>query len=229
MARAGPAPSALAKALSRIKVFPLQGVVAFPRAPTPFHIFEPRYRELTVDALASDRIFAVATIAEAVEAPLMVEAVRPIACACVIEDHERLADGRFHILARGLARVRLLREVPSSKLYRMFRAEPVEDVLPAGGAEALSEKSQALEQLLIEIAQGLPEESGAPQLAEQGARLHSPSALADLAAAALVTDGDTRYEALAEVDVSRRLDLVTGEAASVLLAITSRASGGAKA
>ena len=229
MARAGVAPGALTKALSRLKVFPLQGVVAFPRAPTPFHIFEPRYRDLTADALATDRIFAVATIADQVEAPLMSEAVRPIACACVIEDHERLADGRFHILARGLARVRLLREVPSTKLYRMFRAEPVEDILPAAGPESLVDKSQALEQVLIEIAQGLPEESGAPQLAEQGARLQSPSALADLAAAALVTDGDVRYSLLAETDVSRRLDLVTGEAASVLLAITARATGGAKA
>jgi Lon protease-like protein len=229
MPRPGPAPGALAKALSRLKVFPLQGVVAFPRAPTPFHIFEPRYRDLTSDALAGDKILAVATIADGEEAPLMSEAVRPIACACVIEDHERLGDGRFHILVRGLARVRLLREVPSSKLYRMFRAETVDDVLPAAGPESLTDKSQALEQVLIEIAQGLPAESGAPQLAEQGARLNSPSALADLAAAALVTDGDARYAVLAEPDVSRRLDLVTGEAAAVLLAITSRASGGAKA
>jgi hypothetical protein len=229
MARRGVAPGALTKALSRLKVFPLQGVVAFPRAPTPFHIFEPRYRELTADALASDRIFAVATIADAVEAPLMSEAVRPIACACIIEDHERLADGRYHILARGLARVRLLREVPASKLYRMFVAQEVDDVLPEAGPESLADKTQALEQLLIEIAQGLPAESGAPQLAEQGARLQSPGALADLAAAALVTDGDARYSMLAEPDVSRRLDLVTEEAASVLLAITARATGGAKA
>jgi hypothetical protein len=229
MARPGPAPGALSKALSRLKVFPLEGVVAFPRAPTPFHIFEPRYRDLTTDALASDRIFAVATIAEAVEAPLMAEAVRPIACACLIEDHERLADGRYHILVRGLARVRLLREVPSSKLYRMFRAETVDDVLPEGGPETLVGKAQALEQVLIEIAQGLPAESGAPQLAEQGARLQSPSALADLAAAALVTDGDARYAVLSEANVSRRLDFVTGEAASVLLAIASQATGGAKA
>lgn len=229
MSRPGPAPGALAKALSRLKVFPLQGVVAFPRAPTPFHIFEPRYRDLTADALAGDKILAIATIADGEEAPLMSEAVRPIACACVIEDHERLADGRYHILVRGLARVRLLREVPSSKLYRMFRAETVDDVLPEAGPDSLTDKAHALEQVLIEIAQGLPAESGAPQLAEQGARLHSPGALADLAAAALVTDGDARYSVLAEPDVSRRLDLVTGEAAAVLLAITSRASGGAKA
>lgn len=221
--------AALNKALGRLKVFPLEGVVAFPRAPTPFHMFEPRYKDLTADALAGDRIFAVATIADAAEALFEPEAVRPIACACVIEDHERLADGRYHILARGLARVRLVREVPSSKAYRQFRAELVDDVLPAAGPESLAPKTRALEQLLIEIAQGLPEESGAPQLAEQGARLQSPSALADLAAAALVTDADARYAVLAEADVSRRLDLVTGEAAAVLLAITSRASGGAKA
>jgi Lon protease-like protein len=222
----GDARSLAAGACARLKVFPLQGVVVFPGTPTPFHVFEPRYRELVADALASDGVLAVPTLAAPGEDVLRPEAVRPIAGACVIEDHQKLPDGRFHILVRGLARVRLGRELPSGRAYRAFRAEVLEDVVAPGGDDALESKREGLEQLLVQIAAGLPAESGAPRLAADAARL-GPSALADLAAAALVTDGDARYAILAELDVGRRLDLVLAEAAAVVLAIGG--AGGAQA
>jgi Lon protease-like protein len=218
--------SLAAAACARLKVFPLQGVVVFPGTPVPFHVFEPRYRELVADALAGDRVLAVPTLAGPGESPLEAEAVRPVAGACVIEEHEELPDGRYHLLVRGIARVRLRREVATGRGYRAFRAEVLDDVeLPAGEA-ALEGKREGLEQLLVQIAAGLPAESGAPRLAADAARL-GPSALADLAAAALVTDGDTRYAILEELDVARRLDLVIAEAAAVVLAVGG--TGGARA
>jgi Lon protease-like protein len=223
---AGDARSLAAGACARLKVFPLQGVVVFPGTPAPFHVFEPRYRELVADALAGDRVLAVPTLAAPGGAPLEVEAVRPVAGACVIEDHEELPDGRYHLLLRGLARVRLGREVATGRGYRAFRAEVLDDVAPPGGDAALEAKREGLEQLLVQIAAGLPAESGAPRLAADAARL-GPSALADLAAAALVTDGDARYAILEELDVARRLDLVISEAAAVVLAIGG--VGGAQA
>jgi uncharacterized protein len=152
--------------------------------------------------------------------------VLPIAGAGVIEEHQRLPDGRYHLLLRGLARVRLVRELETRKPYRAFRAEMLADVLPPGGEEELAGAREGLEQLLVQIAAGLPPESGATRLAADATHL-GPSALADLAAAALVTDAAIRYQILAELDVARRLDLVTGEAASIVLAIAG--TGGAKA
>ena len=42
-----------------IPIFPLP-LVQFPGAVTPLHIFEPRYRQMTRDALADDRSIAMA-------------------------------------------------------------------------------------------------------------------------------------------------------------------------
>jgi Lon protease-like protein len=170
-------------------------------------------------------VIAVPQISDAADAPFEMEPVRTVAGAGFIEEWEELPDGRYHILVRGIARVRLLEELPNGKDYREFRAALLEDRVrdDAAWRAEVHAKAEGLEQLLVQIASGLPEESGAPRLAAEGARL-APSALADFAAAALVTEGPARQAILEELDVSRRLDLVIAEAASVVLAI-----GGANA
>ena len=45
---------------SDVPVMTLTNVILFPHAMLPLHIFEPRYRRMLRDALASDRMFAVA-------------------------------------------------------------------------------------------------------------------------------------------------------------------------
>ena len=45
-------------AILRLPVFPLAGALLFPRSQLPLHIFEPRYRAMTRDALAGDRLIA---------------------------------------------------------------------------------------------------------------------------------------------------------------------------
>ena len=48
-------------------------------------------------------------------------------CLGRIFKHERLADGRFNFLLLGRKRVRLTREIPSGKLYRMAEVRVIED------------------------------------------------------------------------------------------------------
>ena len=38
------------------RLFPLPNTVLFPYVTLPLHIFEPRYRQMTADALAGDRL-----------------------------------------------------------------------------------------------------------------------------------------------------------------------------
>src|SRR5262245_15723445 len=45
-----------------VPVFPLPDLVFFPHASLPLHIFEPRYREMTDDALKGDRLIAMALL-----------------------------------------------------------------------------------------------------------------------------------------------------------------------
>jgi hypothetical protein len=210
----------LARACGALKVFPLPGVVVLPGTPTPFHIFEPRYRALVADALAGDRVLAVATLASEEGATQDRAPVHPIAGIGLIEAEERLSDGRYHVVVRGLARVRLVSELDNGKPYREFEAELLRDLSPRGGAAALDARRQALEACVLQLVEVLPAESGARRLAELATRTRSPSALADLVAAAVVSEPGQRIAVIEELDVGRRLDLVTGEVASVILMLS---------
>jgi len=210
----------LARSCRALRVFPLPGVVVLPGTPTPFHIFEPRYRAMTADALAGDRMLAVATLASEEGATQDRAPVHPIAGAGIVESEERHADGRYHVVLRGVARVRLVAELENGKPYREFRAELLEDVYPPGGPAALARQRTALEACVLQLADVLPPESGAPQLAEMAARTTSPSLLADLVAAAVVSEPVQRLAVIEELDVAKRLDLVTGEVASVILMLS---------
>jgi Lon protease-like protein len=113
------------------RLFPLPGVVLFPHALLPLHIFEPRYRQMTEDALASDRFITIVQIRSPAEWKSPTEpSLEDYGCIGRIFKHERLPDGRFNLLLLGRKRVRLTREVPSGKLYRMSEVQVIEDILP---------------------------------------------------------------------------------------------------
>jgi Lon protease-like protein len=111
------------------RLFPLPNLVMFPRVMQPLHIFEARYREMTADALASDRLIAMAVLRDHWEQdydgkpPLY-----PVACLGKIVADQRLDDGRYHLLLRGMSRVRIVRELPGAKLYRSADVELLGDV-----------------------------------------------------------------------------------------------------
>ncbi len=212
--------AALRKAVAALKVFPLHGVAVLPGTPAPFHVFEPRYRALVGDALAGDRILAVPALFGKSDAHALRPPLRAICGAGIIEAEERYPDGRFDIVVRGVARVQLLEELPQTKLYREFRAQVLEDRLPPGGAAALEAELEGLRQLVYDLSTKLPAESGATQLAEAVAQMKDPSSIVDLVAAAAVSEPDPRQKLLEETDVARRLELVLGEVASVVLVLS---------
>jgi len=212
--------AALRKAVAALKVFPLHGVAVLPGTPAPFHVFEPRYRALVGDALLGDRILAVPGLFGKSDAHALHPPLRAVCGAGIIEAEERYPDGRFDIVVRGVARVRLLEELPQARLYREFKAEVLDDRLPAGGAAALEGELEGLRQLVYDLSTKLPSESGATQLAEAVAQMKEPSSIVDLVAAAAVSDPDARQKILEEADVARRLELVLGEVAGVVLVLS---------
>jgi uncharacterized protein len=121
----------------RCRLFPLPDVVLFPHALVPLHIFEPRYRQMTEDALAGDRLVTLVQIRPAPEGSPWLEPVPIMKVGCVgkIVQYDRLADGRFNFLLLGCKRVRLKKEIPSDKLYRIAEAEIMEDVEPGKSLE----------------------------------------------------------------------------------------------
>jgi Lon protease-like protein len=214
--------AALRKAVVALKVFPLHGVAVLPGTPAPFHVFEPRYRALVADALQGDRIVAFPSLFGKSDAHALRPPLRAVCGAGIIEAEERHPDGRYDIVVRGVARVRLIEELPHVKMYREFRAEIVEDRLPPGGPAALDGELESLRQLVYALSTKLPSDSGAMQLAEAVAQMKHPSSIVDLVAAAAVSEADARQRVLEEADVARRLELVMGEVAGVLLVLSKR-------
>jgi Lon protease-like protein len=218
----------LGGAQGALKIFPLPEVVVFPGTPAPFHVFEPRYRAMVADALAGDRLLAVATLRPGEPSSREPAPVFPVAGAGFIEADEPLADGRYNILLRGVARVRLVEELrDTGKPYREFRTEILDDLYPPGGPAALATEVSTLERFVLELARRSPADSGTRDLADAVTRMRVPARVCDAVAAALVSDTAVRIALLEEQDVARRLARVVQEVASLLL--ESPAPGGVPA
>jgi hypothetical protein len=185
---------------------------------------------MVADALAGDRLLAVATLRSAEGAAQERGAVYPVAGAGIIEAEERLDDGRFNVLVRGLARVRLAEELlHTGKPYREFRVELLDDVWPPGGPAALAPDVEVLVRCVLELARRATADDGVRDLAEAVARMRVPSRLADAVAAALVSETAERLALLEERDVARRLARVTGDVAALLAAAPGRGGAGPSA
>jgi ATP-dependent Lon protease len=112
----------------RLPLFPLP-LVLFPGVPLPLHIFEPRYRQLLADCLATDQEFGVIFRPDGVA-----ERDLPpghVGCVARIENSERLPDGRANILIRGGERFTLERFVDSPLPYHVGDTSPYFDTAEA--------------------------------------------------------------------------------------------------
>jgi Lon protease-like protein len=118
-----------------IPIFPLPDVVLFPRMVLPLHIFEPRYRKMVADALEGAKVIGMALLRPGWEDGY--EGRPPVyerACAGLIEQCETLPDGRFNLVLRGLARVRIVEEL-AGQPYRLARIAAITEAM--GDTEAL--------------------------------------------------------------------------------------------
>ena len=131
-----------------IPIFPLPNVVLFPNVFLPLHIFEPRYRAMVNDALSGDRIIGMVLLRPGHEAEYEGRPpVFPIGCAGVMTHSERLDDGRFNIVLRGMERFRIAGE-DNDKAYRLAHVSGLpEDVSETDRAE-LRRHRHRLEALL---------------------------------------------------------------------------------
>src|SRR5205814_3835065 len=110
-----------------LPLFPLPNVVLFPNVFLPLHIFEPRYREMVADAVASDRLIGMVLLRPGWDKDY--EGRPPIyavGCSGVMTHVERLPDGRYNIVLRGLKRFRILEE-DHERSYRRAVVEPLHE------------------------------------------------------------------------------------------------------
>ena len=100
-----------------IPVFPLSGVIYFPKTNLPLNIFEQRYLDLVNDAYKKDKFLGM------VQSKKQDEAVYEVGCLGKISDYQKSKDGRILINLTGVSRFKILKEVSSKKLYREFRVD----------------------------------------------------------------------------------------------------------
>jgi Lon protease-like protein len=170
----------------------------------PLHVFEPRYRQMTADALASDRLLTLCLLQPGWEADYDGRpAVYPVACVGKVVAEQRLDDGRYNLLLRGLARVRILEEVPQGKPYRVARVELLSDrAVPQGKAE-----QQGRRRLRSAVKGWFPSQKGG--VLEQFSKLLDSDlplgALCDILAFALPLEVALKQALLEQLEVRKRV------------------------
>jgi uncharacterized protein len=186
------------------RVFPLPNLVMFPNVMQALHIFEPRYRAMFEEALEDDRLIALGSLAPGWEQhydgrpPL-----RPTACLCRIATHQRTAEGTYNVLVLGVRRLRLVRELPPKKLFRVVESEILDefesDDAPAGEAAALQR------QLLDAFKRSMPKVPDASAQLDQllGSQI-TLGMLTDIVAYTIDLDLETKVRLLNECDIFAR-------------------------
>lgn len=214
----GREPSDISGALRALPLFPLPNAVLFPGSFVPLHIFEPRYRTMVRDVLNGHRTLAIVMISDLEHTDAHGHPpIATIAGVGVIVDHVELPGGRYDILLRGRARVRL-NELPFEPPYRRAEAEIVaepSDDVPV--AEVLS---------LMNSASNFAALLDKPQMSKKGFELRfppkpAPGMLADLCAHQLVIDPRERQAILETMDARTRVRRVSESLAMQRLALGS--------
>src|SRR5579883_2102207 len=186
------------------RLFPLPKVVLFPHAIMPLHIFEPRYRQMTEDALGTDKLVTIVQLRDPSSSQATGEpAIEDVGCLGRIIKHERLPDGRFTFLLLGRKRVRLTREIPSDRLYRLAEVEILEDEEPPADCESLRAELAALFRRTF-----VKEHELDPDISDLLEADMPLGVLTDIMAHALSLPADLKQQLLNEPRTSRRAGLL---------------------
>jgi Lon protease-like protein len=192
---------ALANFTGTARLFPLPNLVLFPHVVQPLHVFEPRYKQMVADALATDRLMAVVLLKPGWEEQYDNKpAVYPIACLGRLVAEQQLPDGRYNLLVRGLARMRIHSETTDLRPYRTGRAELLIDGPLPSLTDAKALRKELADKVLPRFAAGQPRD----QLAELFRGELPLGALCDILGFALPFPVEHKQALLEQLDVSRR-------------------------
>ena len=101
----------------QIPIFPLSGVIYFPKTNLPLNIFEKRYLDLVNDSFRKDKFMGM------IQVKKKDEEVYKVGCLGKISDFQKSSDGRILINLTGITRFEIIEEKENKKLYREFKVE----------------------------------------------------------------------------------------------------------
>lgn len=207
----------------RVRLFPLPGLVLFPHAMQPLHIFEPRYCEMLLESLAGDQLIAMATFRDGAAAqtsdqptsdqptpdqpplnqpPLNQPRIDQTVCIGKVISHAQVEGDRHNILLVGTQRARIRCELDAGRPFRIGEVDVLPDIYPPSGSESRRTLKQELLGAFGEIV---------PATAAARKNLHELMAgqmglgpITDIIAYTLPFDVTHKLALLSEVDVDDR-------------------------
>ncbi len=189
-----------------VPLFPLPSCVILPHVTQPLHMFEPRYRRMTADALRGQKLIAMAVF-EGEDWRQDYEgspALRPHVCVGYIAQHQRLPDGRYNLLLQGICRAEIVREIELDTPYRQAILRLTEVQAPM--EIDLGDTRKRLVSLLGD--EHLRQLASIAYLRNHLSEELSTAALIDLVIASTCDNVEERYAMLAQPCLERRADWI---------------------
>lgn len=188
------------------RLFPLPNLVLFPQVIQGLHIFEPRYRQMTADAIAGDQLIALVLLKPGWEDEYdRRPKIEPVACLSRVIHYEELPDDRYNLRVRGLGRLRLEHEIPADKLYRLAQSAVIADRIPSDFGQLIALRRQLADAVLPRFE---PDGSAHHHLRELFAGDLPLGQLCDVLAYALPLQLEIKQRLLAEPEVATRADVL---------------------
>ena len=191
-----------------VRLFPLPNLVLFPGVIQALHIFEPRYRKLIADALATDELISMALIEPASKPhSLNPPSLWPTTCIGKIVTHSRLDDGRYNLLLIGVRRARIVRELEDhEKPYRTAEIYLLDEQMDCTPRQAASLRQQVISEFRRVVSErSVADEDSLDLMLEQDLPLGQ---LLDLIGYSCGVAPFEQQRILDEVNVCRRAEIV---------------------
>lgn len=202
-----------------VPVMTLPDLAFFPQALLPLHIFEPRYRQMLRDVLATNRLFAIAGLdPRQLGNPQAFEPPHRIASIGIVRACQKNDDGTSNLLLQGLCRIEVLK-INSEEPYRRIQIRPL-----SSADKGNPEDHRRLRAELVRLF-NQKRKYGAKVPVEMTDFLRTvkdPDTFVDLAAFSLCEDSGTKQKLLETLDVSQRLELFCARLRSEIAALRLR-------
>ncbi len=196
------------ESLALLPLFPLD-LVLFPGTPLPLHIFEPRYKEMIGECLASHTPFGVVRALE--------QGTAEIGCTAeIVAVTKKYSDGRLDLVVEGRGRFEVL-ELNHERSFLRAEIMPIPD---EPGVPAQTDKERAI-QLLREILILAGAEQEIPDPTRDALSYHL--------AGALPLDLDFKQKLLAMRSESQRMQALASHLEDILPALRRAARAREKA
>ena len=186
-----------------VPVMPLPGVLLFPNALLPLHIFEPRFREMLARALADNRMLCIGLIKPERQQWRTSTDFFSVSTVGLIRACIGRSDGTSDLILQGIRRVKFS-DFEQEAPFPIARIKPLKTrTKPTVETDALAIKVVEFYRRLKSSERALPE-----KIDRYLGEMSDPEMLADLIASTFVSGATRRQQLLEELDLNKRLRLL---------------------